>query len=391
MINTLYYLSLNKIRQYIHMIKRNKLYAFVYFLLILVSIPLFSEMFYTYELLALKWFPIILLIYSLAKVFQNNPILNVPFQYFEMKILSFKELKVYVFLKTIASSLVITLVWFMLGASFSPILMISLIANSLANYIGFIKYQLTTTELYLTLFISILMILLSVKLNASWLSLVLLLAMMIHLFFKKVFKYDYLYSYYLILSDLMKGLIDRDVTQISSTQNELLKDDKVSEHKLMEKWYDTAFFIAKEMTRAFFNIKSFLNICIYTLIIGFISYFYVESSVLHLGLFMLDLILIEGFLSKLNKTEFKTITTGFYLPIDLFTVIKQKWLAQSILVIIPLLTGLLIFSQVSYLALFIVVPFIPLRNIITNFTNSRLIKISMYVIGAVIFGVLYLI
>ncbi|WP_139192873.1 hypothetical protein [Anaerobacillus arseniciselenatis] len=109
-----------------------------------------------YENLIIKWFPIALFAYGLAKVFQNNPILNIPFQTFEMKVLSLNSLKLYIFLKTVASSLFIAAILLILEADFTPILYVSLIANSLANYIGFIKYQISTIKMYFFLSISIL-------------------------------------------------------------------------------------------------------------------------------------------------------------------------------------------------------------------------------------------
>jgi hypothetical protein len=192
------------------------------------------------------------------------------------------------------------------------------------------------------------------------------------------------------MGTMSQGLINQDFSQIASAQNELLKNKKVSKHRMMENCYDAMFFTAKEMTRALFNLKSLINICIFTFIIGFISYFYITSQMMHFGLLIADLILIETFLSKLNKTEFTTITTGFYLPIQLAAVIQQKWLAQALIVLLPLITGFLIFGNINPLALLIVVPFIPLRNIIFNFTNSKQVKIAMYVFGAAIFGSPYL-
>ncbi|MBQ7233469.1 MAG: hypothetical protein IJX07_09705 [Bacillales bacterium] len=96
----------------------------------------------------MKWFPIVLFAYSLAKVFQNNPILNIPFQIFEMKIFSLNILKFHIFIKIIISSLFIISILLILKANFTHILFVSLIANSLANYIGFIKYQIATIKLY---------------------------------------------------------------------------------------------------------------------------------------------------------------------------------------------------------------------------------------------------
>lgn len=389
MIDTVYYISLNKVRQYIRLIKKNKLNAFVFLLFLVFFLPLAVELFQTHENLVMKWFPIALFAYSLAKVFQNNPIINIPFQIFEMKIFSLNRLKLYIFLKMVASSLFIAAVLLILKVEFTPVLFVSLIANSLANYIGFIKYQITTIKLYSILSISILVILLSVQVSNSWPSIPLFMAMVVHLILIKSLKYDDLYSYYRIMGTMSQGLINQDFSQIASAQNELLKSNKVSKHRLMENLYDSLFFTAKEISRTLFNLKGLLNICIFTFIIGFISYFYIESQMVHLGLFIADLILIETFLSKLNKAEFTTITTGFYLPIHLSTIIKQKWLAQSLIVLLPLITGFLIFGNMNPLALLIVVPLIPLRNIIFNFTNSKLVKIAMYVFGAAIFGSLY--
>lgn len=388
-VDLVYYISLNKVRQYIRLIKKNKFNAFVFLLLLVFFLPLSVELFQAHENLIIKWFPIALFAYSLAKVFQNNPILNIPFQTFEMKVLSLNSLKLYIFLKTVASSLFIAAVLLILKADFAPILFVSLVANSLANYIGFIKYQIDTIKLYSILSISILVILLSVQISNSWPSILLFLAMVIHLTLIKSFKYDYLYSYYRIMGTMFQGLINQDFSQIASAQDELLKNNKISKHKIMENLYDSMFFTAKEMTRVLFNFKGLLNICIFTFIIGFISYFYIELQMVHLGLFIADLILIETFLTKLNKTEFTTITTGFFLPIHLVTIIKQKWLTQALIVLLPLITGFFIFGNMNPLALLIVISLIPLRNIIFNFTNSKLIKIVMYVFGAAIFGSLY--
>lgn len=389
MVDSVYYLSLNKVRQYIRLIKKNKFNAFVFLLLLVFFLPLSVELFRAHENLVMKWFPSALFAYSLAKVFQNNPIMNIPFQIFEMKILSLNSLKLHIFLKTVASSLFIATVLLILKADFTPILFVSLIANSLANYIGFIKYQISSIKLYSILSISILVILLSVQVSNSWPSILLFLTTVVHLILIKSFKYDYLYSYYRIMGTMFQGLINQDFSQIASAQNELLKNNNVSDNRIMENLYDSMFFTAKEVTRALFNLKGLLNICIFTFIIGFISYFYIESQMVHLGLFITDLILIETFLSKLNKTEFTTITTGFYLPIHLVTIIKQKWMIQALIVLLSLITGFFIFGNMNPLAMLIVVPLIPLRNIIFNFTNSKLVKIAMYVFGAAIFGSVY--
>lgn len=384
-----YFIGLNKVRQYIRLIKKNKFNVFIVLLLLVFFLPLSVELFQVYENFIIKWFPIALFTYSLAKVFQNNPILNIPFQTFEMKVLSLNSLKLYVFLKTVASSVFITAILLVLETDFTPILYLSLMANSLANYLGFIKYQISTIKLYSFLSISILVILFSVQASNCWPSMILFLAMAIHLILTKSFKYDYLYSYYRIMGTMFQGIINQDFSQITSAQDELLKNNKASKHKIMEKHYDSMFFTAKEMTRVYFNLKGFLNICIFTFIIGFISYFYIESQMVHLGLFITNLVLVETFLTKLNRTEFATITTGFFLPINLVTIIKQKWLSQALIVLFPLITGFYIFGNMNPLALLIVVPLIPLRNIIFNFTNSKLVKIAMYVLGVAIFGSLY--
>ena len=389
-IDSIYYISLNKVRQYIRLIKKNKLNAFVFLLLLVFFFPLSVELFQTHENLVMKWFPIVLFAYSLAKVFQNNPILNIPFQIFEMKIFSLNILKFHIFIKTIISSLFIISILLILKANFTHILFVSLIANSLANYIGFIKYQIATIKLYSILSICILVILFSVQNSNSWPSIFLFLAMVVHLLLTKPFKYDYLYSYYRTIGTMFQGLINQDFSQVSSAQNELRKSNKVSKHRIMENLYDYMFFTAKEITRILFNYKNLMNICIFTFIIGFISYHYIDSQMVHFALFIADLILIETFLSKLNKTEFRIITTGFYLPIHLVIIIKQKWPTQILIMLFPLITGFLIFGNINPLTLLIIVPLIPLRNIIFNFTNSKVVKIAMYIFGATIFSLLYI-
>ncbi|MFE4242010.1 hypothetical protein [Peribacillus butanolivorans] len=338
----------------------------------------------------MRWLPIALFAYSLAKILQNNPLVNIPFQTFEMKICSLISLKLIIFLKIIASTLFIVVVLILLKAPFTPILVVALITNSLVNYIGFIKYQISTLKLYIVLIISLLVILFSFQVSNSLLSIILFLAMLAHLIGIKSFKYDYLYPYYRIMSTMFQGLINQDFSQISTAQNELLKNNKVSKHRLMENNYNSMFFIAKEITRFLFNIKGLLNVCIFTFIIGFISYYYVETKSLHIILLFIDLILIETILSKLNKSEHTTITTGFYLQINLVTIIKQKWLTQGFVVLLPLVTGFLIFEHVSAWILVIVVPLIPIRNIIFNFTNKKLVKIAMYLFGAIIYGSFYI-
>lgn len=388
-INLYYFLTLNKVRQYVRLIRKNKLTAITSLFLLLFFIPVTVETFLTYEEIVIKWFPIVLILYSFAKVIQNNPLLNINFQIFEMKLCSLTELKVIIFFKVFASTIFITSIFILFEVPITPMLFIALVTNSLSNYIGFIKFQLSTSKVYGLFIIVLLLISFSIQTVHILPLMILVITMIGHLIQIKSLKYDYLYPYYRVMSTMFEGLVNQDTSKVSMAQDELLKDNKVSKKRLMEKNYSELFFLSKEVTRVLYHIKSIANISIFTFIIGFVSYYYIEMKLVHTILMYVNLFLIENILTKLNKSEYTTIITGFYLPIDLIEVVKQKWLIHGLIVLFPLITGCLIFTSISPWLIVIVILLLPVRNIILNFTSKKTVKLLMYLLGIVIYGSVY--
>ena len=151
MINTIKYITLNFLRKYIRLINKNKV-KFSVVVLAVSFLLLFSvDIYKTIDVKYYRFLPLIIFLYAMLKLFQEIPTMNMDSQLIELKILKLWQLKMLVFIKSIALSILIFIILINTSMFSQKFLFqqigVSLIINIIVNIVCFLVYQINHSNI----------------------------------------------------------------------------------------------------------------------------------------------------------------------------------------------------------------------------------------------------
>jgi len=213
------YIILNYIRKYIKLIKKNKLKFLGGFILALFAMITLIDFISVINYNNVEIIYMVIFIYSIAKLFQNIPVINISHQILEFKLLRLWQIKVLVLAKCLYSSYIILSILYLFPSifkelSFSILLLLGMV-NIIANIICFFISQSKKRGLLRVISVLVLSIVYFYK--SVYLGTILMVISMVKLLSIKHINYDLLLPYAHILSNISQGLIDGNTEVITNS------------------------------------------------------------------------------------------------------------------------------------------------------------------------------
>ena len=381
---------LNYKRKIFRLISKNKIKTVVYLILGFFIIFFIKDSLQLLNKDLLQFIPMIAFIYCIAKIMQNTPTINIRPELLELKVLNSNKLKSLILFKsTITSIIVLFLIIiskFELHDFITDIIMLLLI-NTISNLICFLIHQVKFSN-----FLRIgSIILLSVLYYYSLISITIccLIALIIYLFRLKYIKYDNILPYYKSISILSDSFLDGNINSIN--EERYVFDNKSHSYlELMTKGYDNIFIFHfyKEISRILYNKTALINSCIISFVISVLVNLYTEKLFIKLLAIYVIILLIDNLLTNLNKSENAIKQKGFYLSYKIKELLWLKITPQILVTLLVLVSGIFLTVNINIIILVILIVLIPLKNILYNFSNSKLVKLSTHLISILIYFLL---
>ncbi|MHC1683861.1 MAG: hypothetical protein AB6733_13055 [Clostridiaceae bacterium] len=370
-IDVIKYLVINKLRKYIRVVTRNKLKSLLWSG---GTIVLLWSLIDLIKYISIDYYTMGFFIYCIAKLFQDMPIMVLPCQFFEFKILNHWQLKALMLVKSSALSLFIFTLMLVFPISFSETVQSQIISllliNVIINLICFLKSQ-TKYSSTITVITLILISLSYYWKLALFLGVALILILMIFIRLK-YFRYDEILPYYHSMGNIMEGLTNSNMDTVSKGQVALINSKSKSNFRFMEKYYGRAFSFNfyKEISRALYNYKRIINASLINFSIGLLSVTYNHPLWVNGAAMLIIVFISDNILTILNKPEAINKKKGFYFPYSLSEIIKQKYLVQLVIIFIPFLASVLILKNISIFIFLACLILLPMKNIINNFASK---------------------
>lgn len=382
------YIFKNYIRQYINLIKKNKIKfisgGILGVILISISIDFLN-------LIAVKNCELIyigLFIYSIAKLFQDIPVINLSYQLIEFRILKLWQLKSIILIKSIYSSIIVLNVVYIFPDLINKInfyrLTILLLINVSSNIICFFLNQINKKNILRI--VSLVFFTIVYYLNSMVLILAFLIVIIVKMIKLKYINYELMLPYSHALNNIFNSLVNGDFCGLAKAQEQVSKSKSYSEINLIEKYYDSKYFsFFKEISRALYYNSKLINISVTNFIIGLTTNFInANSNLIYIALFICILYICDSFLSILNSSESINMKNGFYFPYELNEILNQKYIAHLCIVLIPLLSSFLILKHINLISFIICLLVLPVRNILNNFSTKKFEKYIGFALSIVI-------
>ncbi|WP_183246801.1 hypothetical protein [Anoxybacillus tengchongensis] len=334
--------------------------------------------------------PYLIFVYGVVKLFQNNPIINVPFQIFQYRLFDFKKFKRYLLMKMIFPSIVFLIVYMLFMQQVSISLIIALLANVLFNYLCFMRYQYEILYVQLLMMSTVVLGFIAIYVKAIIIPALMFVAMIIHLFSLKSLDYSLLHRYYQIMSKMGEGLLNKDISKILEIQ-QLLTTKKVSSNtKLLLKYYDQdySFYFMREALKIRYYQKDFFayvtTLLLFSMAGIWLDHFYYEVVYIFLVIFFTD-----HMLTKLNKYELETMKKSLVFHINLRQYVKRKYICHLIFMLVPIILSFSILIKLP-LSFLLIWGCLPLKNVLFNYTEKKFFRAMLYALGGVLYSFPYI-
>lgn len=371
MINTIKYITLNFLRKYIKLVKKNKLKFIVVALTSVFFLSLSVDIYKSIDIKYYKFLPLIIFGYAMLKLFQEIPTMNINSQLIELKILKLWQLKLLIFIKSIAFSILIFILLINISIFTQKLLfkqiMVALIINIIVNLVCFLVYQVNYSNILKIAIISSCSV--GYYLNSILLVGTLLLAISIIFFGVKYFKYDLILPYY-------------------NSVGNIIKSKSESSLDLMEKNYDNKrkFYYSKEISRILYYSKNWINLSLMNFLAVFMVFMYTERILISAIVLLATFYTTDNMLNLLNKSEATNRNKGFYFPYSTQEVLKQKYIVHLLIIFVPfLLPGIILLKRISFLTLLVCYLSLPVKNILVSFAENKALKWLSYLIDTGVF------
>ena len=115
---------------------------------------------------------------------------------------------------------------------------------------------------------------------------------------------------------------------------------------------------------------------------------YTEKLFIKLLAIYVIILLIDNLLTNLNKSENAIKQKGFYLSYKIKELLWLKITPQILVTLLVLVSGIFLTVNINIIILVILIVLIPLKNILYNFSNSKLVKLSTHLISILIYFLL---
>ena len=370
------YIILNYIRKYIKLIKKNKLKFLGGFILALFAMITLIDFISVINYNNVEIIYMVIFIYSIAKLFQNIPVINISHQILEFKLLRLWQIKVLVLAKCLYSSYIILSILYLFPSifkelSFSILLLLGMV-NIIANIICFFISQSKKRGLLRVISVLVLSIVYFYK--SVYLGTILMVISMVKLLSIKHINYDLLLPYAHILSNISQGLIDGNTEVITNSQSVLIQSKSFSKLNLIEKYYDKPSHLAffKEISRAIYYENKIINISVTNFVISLALYtMNINSKLLYIVTFIFIICLCDSFLSVINNVENINRKNGFYLPYSAKELVVQKYIAHICIIVIPFISSVLLLKNISLFSFILCLLLLPIRNLTASFYSSK--------------------
>ncbi|WP_167316065.1 hypothetical protein [Anoxybacillus flavithermus] len=334
--------------------------------------------------------PYLIFVYGVVKLFQNNPIINVPFQIFQYRLFDFKKFKRYLFMKMSFPSIVFLIVYMLFMQQVSTSLIIALLVNILFNYLCFMRHQYEILYVQLLMVGTVVLGFIAIYIKAITIGALMFVAMIIHLFTLKSLDYSLLHRYYQIMSKMGEGLLNKDISKILEVQ-QLLTAKKVSSNtKLLLKYYDQdyPFYLMREALKVRYYQKDFF-VYITTLLLFSMSGIWLDHFYYQVGHIFLVIFFTDHMLTKLNKYELETMKKSLVFHINLRQYVKRKYICHLIFMLVPIILSFPILIKLP-LSFLLIWGCLPLKNVLFHYTEKRFFKAMLYALGVLLYSFPYI-
>lgn len=386
--NILYLLIKNKLRKYIRIFNKNKLKYIIYLLLSIFLISFIVDFIRLGIKYYFSFFTLTIYIYCLMKIFQDAPIMNIDYQFFEFKILKLWQFKILIILKSTILS-ILTLIFIVIfkntftSFQLNQLIILALI-NILVNIICFLKTQTHHKDILViaTIFLVSLIYYLNLK--------ILLTIIVFIIFYKFIsmqfIKYDEIVPYYYSMAYLFQGLSENNLDTISIGQSKFIKSKIKNSPNLIEKYYDSnlGFEFYKEISRAMCNYKKIINISLINFIITSLLLIYKHPLWLNGVAMFVIIFMIDTILTYINKSEYVNMNKGFFIPYTIKDILIKKYFSHLCIIAIPFISSIFIIKYINFFTFILCILIVPIKNILYNFSKTFSTKLISYVLESLI-------
>ncbi|EMI09956.1 hypothetical protein F510_1953 [Anoxybacillus gonensis] len=122
-------------------------------------------------------------------MFQNNPVINVPIQIFQYRLVDFKKFKGYLLMKMSFPSIIFLTIYMLLMQRVSISLIIALLVNIIFNYLCFMRYQYKILYVQLFMVGGVVLAFIAIYTKTIMIAVFIFIAMITHLFLLKALDY----------------------------------------------------------------------------------------------------------------------------------------------------------------------------------------------------------
>ena len=375
-IKNMKYIILNYIRKYIKLIKKNKFKFLGGFILALFAMITLIDFINLIKYNNVEIIYMVIFIYSLAKLFQDIPVINISHQILEFKLLRLWQVKFLVLIKFLYPSYIILSILYLFPRifkelNFSILLLLGMI-NIVSNIICFFISQSKKRGLLRVISVLVLSIVYFYK--SVYLGSILMIISIVKLSSIKHINYDLLLPYAHILSNISEGLIDGNTEVIANSQSVLIQSKSFSKLNLIEKYYDSPSHLLffKEISRAMYYENKIINISVTNFIISLALYIMnINSQLLYIVAFIFIIFICDSFLSVINNVENVNRKNGFYLPYSAKELIVQKYIVHICIIIIPFISSVLLLKNISLFSFIFCLLLLPIRNLTASFYANK--------------------
>lgn len=392
MINIIKYITLNFLRKYIRLIKKNKLKFSVVVLTVFFFLLFSVDIYKTIDVKYYRFLPLVIFIYAMLKLFQEIPTMNIESQLIELKILNIWQLKMLVFIKSIALSILIFIILINTSIFSQDLLfqqiVVSLVINIIVNLVCFLVYQINHSNILKIAIIFSCSV--AYYLNSIPLIAILLIGILIIFGSMKYFKYDLILPYYHSMGNIIEGLINGDMEGMVAGQGSIIKTKSESTFYLMERNYNKkdSFYYSKEISRMLYHNKTWINLSLMNFLAVFIVIMYSKKILLSVIVLLFIFYTTDNMLNILNKSEAMNRNKGFFFPYSTQEILKQKYIVHLLIILIPfILPGVLLLKRLSFFTLLICFISLPIKNILASFAVDKRVKLLSYLVDS---GIIYI-
>ena len=391
-ISVLRLIILNFVRKQLRRIRKNKSKVLIGLIISIILIIYIKELIPIIDLEYIRYVPIVMYIYCVAKIMQDTPIMIIRPELIELKVLTITKFKSLVLIKSILVSIVaislISLSNFILYGIKETIIVLLLI-NAITNLACFFIYQVKYPNIFrLFIILSISMI---YYLNSINIAIALTVALIAVIIKCRYIKYDSILPYYKSITRLSDSFLGEKVDSVAQERTVINKKAS-SSLNIMERYYSSnkSFHFYKELSRIINNKKVLINGCLMSFVISILISLYGDNFIIKFIGVEVVLMVCDNILTTLNKAEANNKNSGFFLPYSMKDLIIQKYSIHLLVTVIYFFSGVLLVKYVNFYILGLSIILIPIKSILFSFSNDKITKIAAYLISIIIYSIVFL-